>query len=142
MNHRGTEITEGDGEVAQTAHAHRTMRRLVPLTLILIALTACATSPPTDRLITCTAGSDCDEKWSRAMQWLEQNTSSKVTATDTQLTVAESVDEAKPAFEVTKATNDKGKTFTITMRAWCAAGNCDEIVAPLRTSFYDSVLGR
>ena len=118
------------------------MRYLIPLTLIL-ALTACATTHnPTDKAITCTAGSDCDEKWSRAMQWLEKNTSSKVTATDTQLTVAESVDDAKPAFEVTKATPDEGRTFEISMRAWCAAGGCDDVVSRLRTSFYDYVLAR
>jgi hypothetical protein len=118
------------------------MRRFIPLSLILLALAACATSTAPGGPINCTAGSDCDEKWSRAMQWLEQNTSSKVTASDTQLTAAESVDDAKPAFEVTKATQDQGKTFAITMRAWCAGGNCDEIIAPLRTSFYDYVLGR
>ncbi len=116
------------------------MRRFIIIAVI--ALAACATTTATNQPITCTAGSDCDEKWSRAMQWLEQNTSSKVTATDTQLSVAESVDDVKPAFEVTKATTDAGKTFTITMRAWCAMGNCDEIVVPLRADFYDYVLGR
>lgn len=118
------------------------MRRFIIITILGFAA-ACATGTgPDDRPITCTAGADCDGKWSRAMQWLQENSSAKVTATDTQLSVAESVDNAKPAFEVTKATRDEGKTFTITMRAWCAAGNCDDIVAPLRTSFYDYVLER
>jgi hypothetical protein len=119
------------------------MRKLITLTLITLALTACATTDyQTGQPITCTAGSDCDEKWSRAMRWLEQNTSSKVTVTDMQLSAEESVDAAKPAFEVTKATPDEGKTFQITMRAWCAAGNCDNLIGPLRTSFYGTVLGR
>ena len=117
------------------------MRRLMTLTSVLV-LMACATATDTDGPIACTAGSDCDEKWSRAMQWLEQNTSAKVTVTDTQLSAAESVEAAKPAFEVTKATDDEGKTFRITMRAWCAAGNCANMIGRLRTSFYDYVLGR
>ena len=120
------------------------MRHLIRLTLITLALTACATTtgPNTDQPIACMAGSDCDEKWSRAMQWLEKNTSSKVTATDSQLSAVESVENAKPAFEVTKATPDDGKSYTITMRAWCAAENCDDLVGRLNTSFYDYVLGR
>ncbi len=116
------------------------MRRFLMLTLCVLALAGCATTPADpDRVITCRAGSDCDEKWSRAMQWLQQNSSAKVTATDTQLTAEESVEAAKPAFEVTKATEDEGKTFRITMRAWCAAGNCDDLATRLRRSFNDYV---
>lgn len=117
------------------------MRRFITLTLCVLALGACATANNNaTQPITCTAGSDCDEKWSRAMQWLEKNTSAKVTVTDTQLSAAEAA--PTPAFEVTKATSDEGKSYTISMRAWCAAGNCDDMIGRARTGFYDYVLGR
>jgi hypothetical protein len=121
------------------------MRRFAAamLCLVGIGLGGCATRDANaNRVIACTTGSDCDDKWSRAMQWLQQNSSSKVTVTDTQLTTAESLDAAKPAFEVTKVAQPDGQSYQITMRAWCAAGNCDDLAARLRTSFNDYVLAR
>lgn len=119
------------------------MRRFVTLSLIAVTLSGCTvatTAGGADRVITCTTGSDCDEKWSRAMQWLQQNSSSKVTATPTQLTTEASLDAAKPTFEVTKvAEDDSQQSYRITMRAWCAAGDCPDLVARLRTSFNDYV---
>ena len=122
------------------------MRRLAAmLCLVGIGLGGCASAAKdaaANRVITCTTGSDCDDKWSRAMQWLQENSSSKVTATDTQLTTEASLDTAKPAFEVTKVAQPDGQSFQITMRAWCVAGNCDDLAARLRTSFNEYVLAR
>lgn len=115
--------------------------RFIILSLVALTLAACASAPAAGP-ISCAAGPDCDAKWSRAMQWLQQNSSAKLTVTDMQLTAEESTEAAKPAFEVTKATEDDGRNFTITMRAWCAAGNCEDQIARLNTSFHRYVSGR
>ena len=106
----------------------------------LLCVIGCATAPDT-RVITCVAGQDCDAKWSRAMQWLQQNSSWKVhTQTDTSIVTEGPADTAKPAFEVTKVTEDNG-TSRISMRAWCGTGaNCDRLIRKLTVSFNDYVL--
>lgn len=111
--------------------------------MLIAAGCASSTATPTgDRVITCTAGADCDAKWSRAMQWLQHNSSWKVlTSTDTQLMTEGPLDTAKPAFEVTKVAQEDGRTFHITMRAWCGTGSdCTSVIQQLRTSFDTYVL--
>jgi hypothetical protein len=77
------------------------------------------------------------------MQWLQQNSSWKVrTATDLSVTTEGPLDTARPAFEVTKVSQDDGRTSLITMRAWCGTGDCEELILRLRTSFNDFVLAR
>jgi hypothetical protein len=93
------------------------------------------------RVIACTAGPDCEYKWSRAMQWLQQNSSWKFrTVTDTLLTTEGPLDTAKPAFEVTKIPQGDGRNYQVAMRAWCGAGNCEDLILRLRSNFNDFVL--
>jgi hypothetical protein len=107
------------------------MRHAILLSMVLLA--GCATGG--DGVITCVPGADCDAKWSRAMQWLQQNSSWKVqTSTDTQLLTEGPLDTAKPAFEVTKAARDDGR-FEISMRAWCGAEGCEPLLPQLQASF-------
>ena len=94
-----------------------------------------------NRVINCTAGPDCEYKWSRAMQWIQQNSSWKFrTVTDTLLTTEGPLDTAKPAFEVTKLSQGDGRNYRIAMRAWCGAGDCEDLILRLRTNFNDFVL--
>ncbi|HEX6085390.1 MAG TPA: hypothetical protein VF266_12750 [Thermoanaerobaculia bacterium] len=119
------------------------MRSWILVSMLIAA--GCASSNATgDHVITCTAGADCDAKWSRAMQWLQHNSSWKVlTSTDTQLMTEGPLDTAKPAFEVTKVAQDDGRTFQITMRAWCGtASDCTSVIRQLHTSFEKYVLAR
>ncbi|HVE71803.1 MAG TPA: hypothetical protein VNI54_10575 [Thermoanaerobaculia bacterium] len=111
------------------------MRRL----LLLVLLLGCATTPD-DRVIVCTAGADCDARWSRAMDWLQANSSWKVrTQSDTMVVTEGPDDTAKPAFEVTKVAQDDG-TYRISMKAWCDKANCDRLVRKLHRSFNDAVI--
>ena len=115
------------------------MRRWILLSILCLA--GCASTAPDARVITCVAGADCDAKWSRAMQWLQSNSSWKVRSqTDTSVITEGPLDTAKPAFEVTKVSSDDGRTFQISMRAWCETVNCDDVVRRLRRSFNDTVL--
>lgn len=124
------------------------MRRNHPIALLLIALTlgGCASSAAPEsasRVITCTAGAQCEQRWSRAMQWLQQNSSWKVTtATDMLLTTEGPLTTEKPAFEVTKAEKDNGRSFQITMRAWCGAGDCAALIERLHADFYSYVTAK
>jgi hypothetical protein len=135
--------TEGPGGPSGTpgALSHRMQRWI--LVLILLSAAGCTSTATDEPVITCMAGADCDAKWSRAMQWLQQNSSWKMlTTTDTQLMTEGPLDTAKPAFEVTKVAHEDGRTFHITMRAWCGTGDCNDVIRRLRTSFDDYVLAR
>lgn len=119
----------------------------MPLCLMMVLLSGCASSATVPgaekagRVISCIAGPDCDAKWSRAMQWLQQNSSWKVTtATDMLLTTEGPLTTAKPAFEVTKVALRDGSGFEISMRAWCGTGDCDELIERLRDDFSTYVL--
>lgn len=94
-----------------------------------------------NRIIPCSAGNDCEYKWSRAMQWLQNNSSWKFrTVTDNLLTTEGPLDTAKPAYEVTRIPQGDGKNYQITMRAWCGAGDCEDLILNLRASFVDYVM--
>lgn len=123
-----------------------TTNQRIALFLIAFALGGCAssaTSESANRVITCTAGAQCDQMWSRAMQWLQQNSSWKVTtATDMLLTTEGPLTTEKPAFEVTKVEKDNGRSFQITMRAWCGAGDCAALIERLHSDFYSYVTAK
>lgn len=113
------------------------MRFLLLLSILFLA--SCATTD--SGVITCTSGPDCDAKWSRAMQWLQENSSWKVqTSTDTRLLTEGPLDTAKPAFEVTRAPQAGGR-HEISMRAWCGAAGCEELIPQLQRSFGKYVRG-
>ena len=106
----------------------------------LLCVLGCASTAPDERVITCTAGPDCDAKWSAAMDWLQANSSWNVrTRTDTMVATEGPDGTAKPAFEVTKVAQDDGTT-RISMRAWCDTVNCDDLVRRLHRSFNDTVI--
>jgi hypothetical protein len=89
-----------------------------------------------NQTITCTAGTDCEYKWSRAMEWVQNNSAWKFrTVTDTLLTTEGPNDTVKPAFEIARLSQGDGKNYRITMRAWCGAGNCEELITQLRANF-------
>lgn len=90
--------------------------------------------------ISCTAGADCELKWSRVTMWLLDNSEWKMrNVTDTLITTEGPMDTMKPAFQVTKMPSGDGKTYRIAMRAQCGAGECEKMIRNLRASFYDYV---
>jgi len=93
-----------------------------------------------NRTITCTAGADCEYKWSRATEWLQQNSEWKFrTVTDTLITTEGPLETVKPAFEVARLSQGDGKTYRITMRAWCGAGNCEQLILQLKKNFNEFI---
>jgi hypothetical protein len=53
--------------------------------------------------ITCTTGTDCEVRWARVTQWLQDHSQWKFrNVTDTLITTEGPLETAKPAFEVTK----------------------------------------
>lgn len=91
--------------------------------------------------ITCTAGTDCEVRWARVMLWLQEHSTWKFrNVTDTLITTEGPLDtENKPAYEVTKVPTGDGKTYRITMRAFCGTGDCDNLILEQRASFYDAL---
>lgn len=90
--------------------------------------------------ITCAAGGDCELKWARVMVWLQDHSEWKFrNVTDTLITTEGPLETMKPAFEVTKVPAGDGKTYRITMRAFCGSGNCEKLIRKLRANFYDSM---
>lgn len=90
--------------------------------------------------ITCTAGADCELKWARVTVWLQDHSEWKFrNVTDTLITTEGPLETMKPAFEVTKVPAGDGKTYRITMRAFCGRGDCEKIILKLRASFYEAI---
>lgn len=93
-----------------------------------------------NRTIACQAGPDCEYKWSRAMQWLQDNSEWKSrTVTDNLMTTEGPMETAKPAYEVTRIATGDGKNYRIVLRAWCGAGNCEIKILQLKSQFVDFV---
>ena len=94
-----------------------------------------------NRKIACTAGADCEFKWSRAMQWLQTHCAWKFrNVTDTLITTEGPMDTSKPAFEVIKMASGDGKTYQISMRPSCGQGCSEKDYLRLRAAFGDFVL--
>jgi len=90
--------------------------------------------------ITCTAGTDCELRWARVMVWLQDHSEWKFrNVTDTLITTEGPLETMKPAFEVTKVPAGDGKTYRITMRAFCGSGDCEKVIRKLRANFYDTI---
>jgi len=91
--------------------------------------------------ITCTAGTDCEVRWSRVTLWLQTHSDWKFrNVTDTLITTEGPLETvAKPAYEVTKIPTGDGKTYRIVMRAFCGKGDCEKLINILKASFYDEV---
>jgi hypothetical protein len=91
--------------------------------------------------ITCTAGTDCEVRWSRVTLWLQNHSEWKFrNVTDTLITTEGPLEtEGKPAFEVTKVPTGDGKTYRIAMRGFCGKGDCSRMILKLKASFYDDL---
>ena len=91
--------------------------------------------------IACTAGPDCEYKWSRVTLWLSNNSSWKFrNITDTLITTEGPLDTSKPAFEVIKMATGDGRTYQISMRPSCGVGCTEKDFLRLRAKFADFVL--
>lgn len=93
--------------------------------------------------ITCTKGDDCDEKWSRAIGWISQNSSYKIqTQNDYILQTFNSTDgSTSSAFLVNKIAMGKG-TYQITLSSGCDnAFGCIPDALALKASFNKFVAG-
>jgi hypothetical protein len=91
--------------------------------------------------IACTAGPDCEYKWSRVTLWLSNNSSWKFrNITDTLITTEGPMDTSKPAFEVIKMATGDGRTYQISMRPSCGVGCTEKDFLRLRAKFAEFVL--
>ena len=83
-------------------------------------------SPPSP--ITCSAGPDCDAKWSRAVSWIATNSSYKVQMqTDSLIQTMGPLDlDPVPAFTITKVAIPGGYEITF-------AGGCDNLIGCIPT---------
>jgi hypothetical protein len=91
--------------------------------------------------ITCTAGTDCEVRWSRVTTWLQEHAKWKFrNVTDTLITTEGPLETASPAYEVTKIPLGDGKTYRIAMRAFCGVEDvCDKLILKLRVLFHDAI---
>jgi hypothetical protein len=104
------------------------------LLLSLLAIPACVAMTPEEqaalehdasRPILCRAGNDCAEKWSRAVQWVTQNSDYKLqTASEFEIqTMGPLPNSPSPAYTVTKTAIGNGR-YEINF-----SGGCDNIFA-------------
>lgn len=91
--------------------------------------------------ITCTAGTDCEVRWSRVTTWLQEHAKWKFrNVTETLITTEGPLETASPAYEVTKIPVGDGKTYKIAMRAFCGVEDvCDKLILKLRVLFHDAI---
>jgi hypothetical protein len=86
--------------------------------------------------LTCTAGEDCELKWSRAMDWLQRNSCWKLrNVTDSLITTEGPFNTQSAAFEITKFPRGGG-VYEIRFRAGC--GNpfgCSPSIKKLTANF-------
>jgi len=88
--------------------------------------------------ILCTAGVECEVKWSRVTLWLQDHSKWKFrNVTDTLITTEGPLQTFDPAYEVTKVPAGDGKTYRISMRAFCGRDGCEKIILKSRAAFYE-----
>lgn len=99
------------------------MKKALVLIACAIPLFACAPPPSPEQTaalqaeankpVTCSSKSDCDVKWSRAVQWVQQNSAYKFqSATDLVIqTMGPLPDDPRPAFTVTRINNADGSAI-------------------------------
>jgi hypothetical protein len=110
-------------------------------------LGACASSQdqiPMPAPIICTAGADCDGKWSRAAAWIDTNSALKIrvrTPTTIQTSDPPARSDRTPAFTVTRVARGDGR-YEIAFNGGCAnASRCVPTIAESRARFTAFVLG-
>ena len=120
-------------------------RRIVALIgLLATGLTGCITAAEQAtpiRPISCTAGADCDAKWSRAASWIALNPTWKIkTRTDQFIETAEH--DTLPAFAITKVATTPGN-YEIIFEGYCANPfGCTPTVAQSRARFESFMLAQ
>jgi hypothetical protein len=96
---------------------------------------------PQPGAITCTAGPDCDAKWSRALAWVSNNSQWPIeTHTDVVIETKPSINSsALPGFKVTKVASGSG-SYEIRFQAGCASYfACTPTVEESRAQFAEFV---
>jgi len=119
------------------------------LILCLLILTACATPQQkaiwdfeASRPVTCSQGSDCEVKWSRALIWVQDHSRWKLRiVNETIITTEGPFGTTDAAYSITKVPSGTG-IYTIVFRAGC--GNmfgCVPSIVELQASFVNFVMG-
>jgi hypothetical protein len=113
-------------------------------------LTACVQAPAdpallasAQRPVTCSGADDCSAKWSRAVNWVIQNSSWKIQTQTDQLiqTYGPGRDDPSSAFTITKVYDGKG-TSSIQYSSACSnIFGCIPNGLKLQASFNDYVMG-
>jgi hypothetical protein len=119
-------------------------RRIAAVGLLATGLTGCITAAEQAtpiRPITCTAGADCDAKWSRAASWIALNPTWKIkTRTDQFIETTEH--DTLPAFAITKVATTPGN-YEIIFTGDCANPfGCTPTVAQSRARFESFMLAQ
>lgn len=96
--------------------------------IVALVLTGCATVDPATQAaqdanaamqVTCDNAEDCELKWARALQWVQENSRWKLrNVTDSLITTEGPLSTPSPAYEVTKFPLGGGR-YEIRFRAGC-----------------------
>lgn len=120
--------------------------------LLIVPLIACAHMTPEQQAalqqdanqpVTCKAGPDCEEKWSRAVQWVKQNSEYKFqTVSDNVIqTMGPLAHDPSAAFTITKVATGHN-TYEIDFDGGCdAMFGCMPSLLASKASFVDYVMG-
>ena len=122
--------------------------RAACIAALAILVAACASSQVAQIVtapqpIICTAGADCDAKWSRAIAWIASNSPLRIKVkTDAVVRTEEAgKSDTTPAFTVTKVARGDGR-YEIAFNGGCANRlRCVPAIAESRARFAAFVLG-
>ena len=129
------------------------MKKTIVLT-VAIMLTACAPSmtpgqkaaliAAADRPVNCKSGDDCAQKWSRATQWVKQNSKYKFQTISENLmqTMGPLPQDPSPAYTVTKVSTGKN-IYSIELDGGCDNWiGCIPSMLESKASFANFVMGK
>lgn len=120
------------------------------LTAAGMLLAGCATQPMdpvtayyANEPITCAAGSECEEMWSRAVMWVVRNSETKIQIqTDNLIETYNPSKSVVTAYSVTMTAVGSGR-YEILLKAACSnMFVCDPNPALQKAAFYRAVTGR
>ncbi len=115
---------------------------------LIVLLSACATPPQkvqwkqdAAQPLTCSKGADCEEKWARALTWVENNAKTKIQiANETIITTDFPIYSNNAVISITKVEKDAG-IYAINFRASCSAiMGCEPTILELKASFVNHVM--
>jgi hypothetical protein len=132
-----------------SSSVHKIVKHITMVMCLIFLLSACATSlkqqaqwkQDAAQPLTCSKGSDCEEKWDRALIWVQNNSGSKVdTANESIINVHIPQSSSSAIFTITKTEANPG-TYTINFRAGCSSMlGCTPSILELRASFANYVM--